>query len=384
MVLLAEADVLAQEMSAEIRAHATEWSGSEVPEVQEILYASCLANIHAGLERILRDRTVPVEPPPDARALAVLSARLDVPLAALLRTYRIGNALMSRRWYRAVEDASLSGEERIAVLDTAFGYMFEYVDRVSSLVTDLYTAERDDRVRTRRQRRLQLVRAVLDGSSPEPAESLEILGYDLGLEHVACIVGGPRPEVAVGSLASLLGAPHRLTVPITGETAWAWIGRTRPFEELSAARAQPGVCLVLGDPGAGVEGFRRSHEQARSGHRVAAGRGGDLTLYGDVALEALVTDDRARVRDFVRRELNGIDGGDARSVTLRETLRAYFAAEQHASAAAAALGVHEHTVSYRLRTVEEHLGHPVASRRAEIETALRMRLVLEAQGSDST
>ena len=92
----------------------------------------------------------------------------------------------------------------------------------------------------------------------------------------------------------------------------------------------------------------------------------------DVALESLVTGDEARSHAFVSRELRGIDGDDPRSRRLRQTLRAYFASAQNSSAAAALLGVHEHTVAYRLRTIEERLGRPVAARRAELETALRL------------
>jgi DNA-binding PucR family transcriptional regulator len=94
--------------------------------------------------------------------------------------------------------------------------------------------------------------------------------------------------------------------------------------------------------------------------------------YDDVALESLVADDEARSRAFVSRELRGIDGHDRRSQLLRRTLRAYFASAQNGSAAAALLGVHEHTVAYRLRTIEERLGRPVTARRAELETALRL------------
>ncbi len=378
-LFLGEVDGLAQEMLADIQARAAEWQETDVPELGDILYASCLANIRAGLELLSRDRSVPAELPPDARELALLSARLDVPLAALLRTYRIGNALMSRRWYRAVEAAPLSAADRLVVLDAVFGYLFDYVDRVSSFVTDVYTAERDDQLRSRRQHRLQFVRSVLDGLDPDPVESLRTLDYDLRLEHLACVVVGPHPETVVSALSSALDAPHRLTVSITGDVAWAWLGRTRPFEMLSGLEPQPGTSLVLGDSAGGIDGFRRSHLQARHAHRVSGGGGRAITQYGEVALEALVTEDLEQVRDFVRRELRGMDGGDSRSVILRGTLRAYFAAEQHASAAAAMLGVHEHTVAYRLRTIEARLEHPVAARRAELETALRMRLVLEAQ-----
>ena len=79
---------------------------------------------------------------------------------------------------------------------------------------------------------------------------------------------------------------------------------------------------------------------------------------------------------LVARELHGLDGGDHRSERLRQTLRAWFAAGHNATAAAAALGVHEQTVAQRLRTVEERTGHPVAARRAELETALRLRDLL--------
>ncbi len=380
---LGEVEGLAQEMFADIQAHAAEWEQTDVPELRDTLYASCLANIRAGLERISRDRTVPTELPPDARQLALLSARLDVPLAALLRSYRIGHALMSRRWYRAVEAAPLSAEDRVVVLDAAFGYLFEYVDRVSSFVTDVYTSERDDRLRSREQRRLQLVRSILEGVDPNYADSFQVLDYDLRLQHLACVVVGNHHERAVSALASALGAPHRLTVSITDDVAWGWLGRTRPFEALSGFEPQPGTAIVLGDPAGHLDGFRRSHLQARDAHRVGSASGKAVTRYGEVALEALVTEDLGRVRDFVLRELHGLDGSDSRSVTLRETLQAYFAAEQQASAAAARLGVHEHTVAYRLRTIEERLGQPVTARRAELETALRMRFVLEAQ-SDRT
>ena len=378
---LAEVDPLAEEMFSRIRAHAAEWEEADVPELWDILFASCVANIRTGMERLARDRTVPGDFPPDASELARVSARLDVPLTALLRTYRIGYALMSERWYQAVEAAPLSSEERVEVIEAAFSYLFDYVDRVSSFVTDVYTAERDHYLRSREQRRAQLVRALLDGGDADIAEARATLDYDLTLEHVGSVLVGPHPEVAVRELASALEAPHRLVVPITAELAWAWVGRTRPFVDLRRLAPRPGTTIVLGDPGAGLEGFRRSHRQARDAHRVLAGSDRALTHYGDVALEALVTEDEQRVRDFIERELRGLGDADARSSLLRETLRAYFAAAQNASAAAAALGVHEHTVSYRLRTIEERLGCPVASRRGELETALRMTLVLEAQSA---
>jgi DNA-binding PucR family transcriptional regulator len=67
----------------------------------------------------------------------------------------------------------------------------------------------------------------------------------------------------------------------------------------------------------------------------------------------------------------------ARGPILRKTLHAYFATGQNAASAAAVLGVHEKTVSNRLRAIEEHLGHPIEARRAELELALRLAALQE-------
>jgi len=102
-----------------------------------------------------------------------------------------------------------------------------------------------------------------------------------------------------------------------------------------------------------------------------------VTHYEEIALEALAGQNEPEAAAFVSHELAGIDGDDERSRTLRDTVSAYFAAAHNAAAAAAALGVHEQTVANRLRLVERRLGQPVTSRRAEVETALRLRSYLQ-------
>ena len=118
----------------------------------------------------------------------------------------------------------------------------------------------------------------------------------------------------------------------------------------------PGTQLAVGTPGEGVEGFRSSHRQALSTYRIARETTQPVTTFADVALLALTLQDPTLAREFVRCELGPLAAGDARSQLLRETLRAYFDAGQNAAAAAAALGVHERTVTYRLRSIEERLG----------------------------
>ena len=102
----------------------------------------------------------------------------------------------------------------------------------------------------------------------------------------------------------------------------------------------------------------------------------DLIRYADVAVESLASENQEDARTFVERELGAIGDDSAASRRIRETLAAYFAAEHNAASAAATLGVHQQTVANRLRAAEERLGHPIGSRRVELEVALRLRAAL--------
>lgn len=372
--LLGRREELADLLVGEIHRRVPEFAEFGGPELWEAVRDSCLANLESGLEALARERRVPERAPADARELALITARLGLPLGGLLRTYRIGHALVWDEMFELLEGEAVEAPARRAAIAAASAYLFEHVDRVSTLLTEEYTAERDRFLRSREQRRTQLVRDVLEGAEPEPAEATRTLDYDLRLHHLAVVVSTPDVEAAVRALARQLDAPHRLVVVLAGDTAWGWLGRTREFALPERLPAVEGARLSFGEPAAGVAGFRTSHRQARDAHRVALRSGSreQPVRYDDVALESLAAGDEDRASVFVARELRGIDGDDARSRRLRETLRAYFAAGQNASSAAAMLGVHEHTVAYRLRTIEEALGHPVNSRRAELETALRL------------
>jgi DNA-binding PucR family transcriptional regulator len=141
---------------------------------------------------------------------------------------------------------------------------------------------------------------------------------------------------------------------------------------LATLDGEPGTCVASGDLGQGIEGFRGSFEQARMAQRVGVQAGSDVTFYRDVALEALALHGDRHARRFVSEELGPMMAEDAKTTEQRRTLEAYFAAGSNASSCAAALGVHEQTVAYRLRRIEERLGYVIAERRAELHVALRL------------
>jgi PucR C-terminal helix-turn-helix domain/GGDEF-like domain len=379
---LARREELGDEMVERIRERVPEFAEFGGPELWEVVRASCVTNLETGFSSLAGDRSLPDSIPADARELALLTARADLSVAALLASYRVGHRMIWQAWADAIEREAPDDEARREALSAVSDFLFGYVDRLATFLTREHTAERDRFMRSREQRRTQLVRDVIDGADPDPAEAMRELDYDLRLEHLALVIRGADPERVARDLGRALDAPHRLVISLARDTAWAWLGRTRAFAVPERVEAPEGTVVSIGDPAAGSAGFRRSHRQARDAHAVAlrARPEGALVRYDEVALESLIGSDDGRADDFIARELRGLDGADARSDRLRETLRAYFASGQNASAAAALLGVHEHTVSYRLRTIEERLGRPVTARRAELETALRL-LKLRSTGS---
>jgi len=174
-----------------------------------------------------------------------------------------------------------------------------------------------------------------------------------------------------------------------GHSVWAWLGG-RPRIEAGAVRAlerftpHGGTFLACGGVAFGEEGFVRTHREALQAYRVAVIGGAPVTRYDDVALEALVVQDERLAREFVERELGSLAAPDAKTARLRTTLRTYFSLGQNASATGALLKVHERTVGYRLATIEERIGHPIARRRDELGLALRIHALIQSESDEST
>jgi DNA-binding PucR family transcriptional regulator len=306
-----------------------------------------------------------------ARGLALAGGSID----PMLSGYRSGHLAQWEAWFALTEDEVEDPGERRALLERGSRFFFEYADRLSRFVTEIYSQERERMLRSREQRRVQLVRDVLDGSEPEAAE----LGYDLTATHLGVLAWGPDAAEALRDLAGQLDS-RLLVIGVREQTFWGWLGRTASSgdraESLRRFAPPAGTRLAAGGEASGVEGFRRTHAEAQSARRGARSQTRAVTLYEDVVLETLAARDSAAAAAFVAAELRGIDGDDATSRKLRETLDAYFAAGQNAAASAAALGVHEQTVAHRLRAIEERTARGVAARRAELEVALRLRSYL--------
>jgi len=343
------------------------------PELLAMSREFARESIEAELSCLATGVVPDVCPTVDAAA-ARQGARAGAPLDALLRGYRAGHAVQWEAWFRAIEAEALDDDLRRRLIERGSRFFFAYADRLSHFATREFTEERDHMLRSREHRVVTLVHRLLDGEEVSAGE----LGYDPFGHHIGISAAGDDLGAGLRELADRCDR-SLLTVVVDADLAWAWLGGPHPptrgwQREAEAVAGERGLMLCLGDPGEGAEGFRRSHRQAVRARRLAEdARAGEVLHYDRIALEALAGADEEEARAFVTRELGELDDDRPRARRLRDTLTAYFAAGHNAAAAAGTLGVHEQTVATRLRAVEERTGRPVTERRAELETALRLR-----------
>jgi hypothetical protein len=314
------------------------------------------------------DRTPP--PPPGLLAQARIAARHGVSLDTVLRRYFAGHSLLIDF---LVEEAGrsdlLAGLELQGLLRSSAALF----DRLLQAVAEEHARECENRIGTREERRAEKVERLLAGELVDASD----LAYDFDGHHLALIARGEGAHEAIRELAKRLDR-RLLCVRREEEAAWAcWLGGRRQVEAEEVLEALGAICpervlVTLGEPGEGISGWRLSHRQAKAALPVAERGTEPLVRYGEVALLASVIQDELLATSLRELYLEPLERARDGGEVLRETLRAYFAAERNASSAAAALGVSRQTINRHLHTVEQRLGHPLGSCAVEIEAALRL------------
>lgn len=369
------------------------------PGLLDLLGASVEGNLETILHVLLHD-LVPreVEPPPAAVEYARRLAQRGVPVNALVRAYRLGQAQLMEWAFAALaqlpDDAAGTG----ASGDTAASQrvvlvVFDYIDHVSQQVVAAYEAERDRWLENRHAIRVARIRDVLEArapSSPGERSAVEgVLGYRFDGIHLGLVAWLDRPGTGPAlvtlerfalDLASAAGAGRPLVVPWDTESAWVWLpvgdGVPTDVREVvggAVARTGEPVRVACGGTAPGVEGFRATHDQALRARAVAlaAGDGAPpVTLFDEVGAVALLCADRVAAEAWVAHVLGPLaDPGDP-CTRLRETLRVFLATGGSYAVAAERLRVHRNTVKYRVRRAMEIRGAVLGDDRLDVELAL--------------
>ena len=366
--------------------------------LEELLAASVTANVRTALDVFEQGlERASIEAPPAAVEYAHRLAQRGVPISALLRAYRLGQAGFQQRMIRAVSERTRDPDTLVQASLLVSTVVFTYVDRISELVVSAYQGERDRWLRNRGAVRSARVMAVLAGGQVDLDEADRALGYRLRPTHRAVVAWledeSPQPdrlnhlERVVARLAEHYradGAP--LVIAPDDATLWAWLpvpdgaGASSDDADLSGEER---IWAAVGDPASGVEGFRLSHRQARQAQALALAadpsRRMRVTEFDRAGLVALMCGDLDAVRAWVVRALGALAVDDEPSARLRKTVRAFLAAGGSYTAAAQELILHKNTVMYRIRRAEEVRGRPLADGRLEVEVALLVADLLGAR-----
>jgi DNA-binding PucR family transcriptional regulator len=231
------------------------------------------------------------------------------------------------------------------------------------------------------------VRELLRGGLVDVGATERALDYRLDQHHVGVVAWVDEPAAAdalenirgvIGALGRTFGcATAPLAIPADETSVWAWIpakvslAKTR---ELDAATAsEPTVSLAVGEPAAGIEGFRRSHGQAVSARAVALAAGeqrSPVTPFVDVAPIAMLCFDLDSARAWIHETLGDLAVDSSRNEGLRETARVFLQTGGSYTATAERLFLHRNTAQYRVRKAEEVRGRPLRDGRLDVELAL--------------
>lgn len=345
-------------------------------QLRATIEESARANLRSAVQALRHDRDAAGAVPTDAREEARWAARAGVPFAALAKTYRIGHLVASEALVDEIAALDLEPEPRAALLRLVNRYVFGYIDAAIEIARQEHDAERARLSRRRGERRLQMVRDILGGSTIDAG----VLSYELGARHLAFVAWGAATDAQVAAIGEADRRPL-LAVRPDDDVVWGWLGGHWPFAaanraRLAAAAGDAGVRVAFGVPAEGAAGFRTSHARAQSAHRVALRLDRPVTWYRDVALEALGLLDEPAARELVADRLGALAACADPDPKLRTTLETYLACGMNAAATAARLGIADRTVAYRLKAVERLLGGPLAKLRADVDVALRLERLL--------
>lgn len=333
------------------------------------------ASIHANVATIVQvfASDIPLDhlqPPTAAVEYARRLAQREIPIQFLVRAYHMGQNVMTRTCYDEVGKRDLPPALGLAVIKRLTKIIYSYADWITLYVFDTYEAERARWMNVRGNVHSSTVHALLSSVTPDSADFEAETGYRLDRTHLAMILwySGPDEMCTLNllncrarALAHHLHADNPpLITAIDRRTVWLWLpfGPRRPVvdtgEIRAAAHLPERVRLAIGLPGRGLDGFRRSHQQADAAYLVATVPGTPSTRqvvgFGDpgVAVVSLLARDLDSTRTWVREVLGPLADDTEQAATLRDTLSTYYATGESHVHTAQQMTLHRNTVKYRI------------------------------------
>lgn len=349
--------------------------GRHVPEYARPLEGSFGRGVRVGVQRALERFVDLVEDPAhdveaDRRVYVELGrgeVRQGRSMEALLAAYRAGARVAWERFAAAALDHGVPAN-RVASLA---GDVFAYIDELSAESAEGFALEQAEREGERRHRRARLVALLV---RTPPAEEAAVLaaatdaGWELPAQLAVVALDDEQPERLAGRVGpDVLGATVAEGALLVLPDPDAPGLRARLEAALDGRRAGLGPAVAY--PEAGT-----SFARAAAALRLPAADAG-LVVADEHLLDLVLHADDALASDLAERSLAPLaELRDAERERLAETLHAWLEHDRQPSRAGQILGVHPHTVRYRLRRARELFGPALdePARRLELHAALRL------------
>jgi sugar diacid utilization regulator len=378
-------EACAARLFSAVRAEVPAYGAIADPEMERDVRRINRLNVELFFRALSEDR------PPTAAELLELeeSARRRlhqaVPLEAIFHSYRVGVRVL---WECLLEVAPPSDHGRLGSL------ALEYADRVSTAAAQAYLEERQRVAQSRHDAARLLLTRVIQGEAvdEEALTEASALGLDLRRRHAALVAtrthDGERPTHADLLLAGIQRRLQAawpqvlaglLSVGLVAVVPQRLMGDVEALleRELAAGGAELALAVGIGTPGAGARGVAASYREAGRAHALGAVVHPDRRLhrYRELRLYDLFKEGET-MDAFVGETLGPLlalpDGPRGRAL---ETLEVLFAGALNRKQAARRLGVHQNTLSNRLRRLERLLGGDLHSGELCFRLQLALRLL---------
>src|SRR5438067_2570072 len=372
-----------------------------LPPQREAIVRACAAGLDLFLATAREARAATPEELRRVAQLGILQARSSQSVEPILAAYRLAARVVWDEILRAWRGHPEATPEAIMLIAN---YVFAALDQVAAEVTRAYLHAREQHMQRGTRAHARLFHALIsDNFDSELELQRQALALNAplaanGYVAMVCklVVGnrdGERGGQALVEVASSLemprGAlahatdPSRLVVlwpvdsPAQIEDARLFAGRLHEEAAQRSGQLRARVRAGIGGYHPGLHGIARSYLEAQQAIETGRKLRPDTIVHGhDEVIPQLVLTQNPRLAErFVAHSLGRLQDPKLRNrEQLMETLEAYLA-KGSVKDAATALGLHRHTVLYRLEKLKELLGGDLDVP----ATRLRLQLALDLQ-----
>jgi DNA-directed RNA polymerase specialized sigma24 family protein len=310
-----------------------------------------------------------------------LRADAGAPLPEVLRAYRLGFAFV---WASLLAESPRPSKGSLDALLNAASDVWALADDYSIALTEAYRGAVARQVVSADRRRSALVAALLRGPASDSRTTWEIAQL-LDMPYRGSFLVVVAEAAAIGSV-SLPGIEDRLGV-LGVASAWRMqpdfeVGvlscprRRTPNEVIDALRGAATARVGISPAYCRLEDTPRALRFARAALESMPEERADVRQFDDTPLAELAMGSMDTTRRVVRRVLgNVLCLPEDERTTLLDTAAAWLSAGGSARDAARTLYCHENTVRYRMRRLEERLGHDLANPTTMAELAAALSAV---------